>query len=220
MREPSGSLTLSALTNAVSRPASVSAADIKQRNEAVDKQLAAERLHSRDVTGDGNCYFRALSVCLFGHEGEHWLLRQNIVEQISTPGSILAGVTISDDDLHSEAVRGHLAQLKKNGTWAGEDIILATAIHLKRNIHIYSGTGKSSPLVYSAPDSAAVNLPNIFLAYYEPGHYKAVVGLSSPPAASHLLPNAPSFVSTNTVLNASATPSASCDSSNVFFTGN
>ena len=101
-----------------------------------------------------NYYFRALYVCLFSHEREHMALQQVIV---------LTGVIVTDDDLQNEVICTHLAQLKKNGTWVGEDIILATAIYLQSNVHVYTGSGINSRIVHHVPHSYAIKKSNIIL---------------------------------------------------------
>lgn len=49
-------------------------------NANVDIALRAKGLVSIDVVGDGNCFFRAVSVCMDGVEDNHIQLRQKTVE--------------------------------------------------------------------------------------------------------------------------------------------
>ena len=107
MREPNGSQTLAALLTAASSHASVKPSDMKYGNDDVDKQLADERLQSKNFTVDGNCYFFALFVCLFGHERDHMELRQVMVRELSTAGSILASVIDTNDDIQNEVICTH-----------------------------------------------------------------------------------------------------------------
>ena len=145
------------------------------------KQLADGGLRAIDVIGDGNCYFRALSFCLFGHEQGHMMLRKTIVDQLFRAGNMLGGVAITCEELQKDDVRKQVAKLKEDGSWVGEDMILASAAHLQREIHVYVAmdgktAAQNSPRIYSAPPSTAPvgSLP-LLLAYYEPGHYRAVV---------------------------------------------
>ena len=119
----------------------------------MDRQLAACKLSSRDVAGDGNCLFRALSVCLYDKEDEHCNLRQNIVQHIYTLaalGDSLPGVSM---DVTDKVVSKQLNEMKKDGCWAGEDIIPVAASYLQRVIHVYTFTTKSS-------SSSLVYIPN------------------------------------------------------------
>ena len=133
-------------------------------------------MRARDVLGDGNCYFRALSVCLYGHENGHSVLRQSIVRHISIladEGKSLPGVCMDINDKH---VRQQLELLMKDNTWVGEDIIVAIASYLQRAVHIYNYTTQSgsSPQKYLPSDCSLIICASpITLAYYEPGHYKA-----------------------------------------------
>ena len=43
---------------------------IDERVRDLNAQLLHNHLTTTDVIGDGNCFFRALSVCLYGHENE------------------------------------------------------------------------------------------------------------------------------------------------------
>ena len=61
----------------------------------------------------------------------------------------------------------------KDGVWVTEDIILAAAEYLHCNINIYISVKQFSPLVY--PPSSGSNQESIVVAFYEPGHYMAVV---------------------------------------------
>ena len=56
--------------------------DIKARNKDLDKQLAANNLRSVDGRGDGNCYFRSLSVVLYGDESRHAFLRESASQEL------------------------------------------------------------------------------------------------------------------------------------------
>ena len=129
-----------------------------------------------DVIGDGNCLFRSLSVCLYNTENEHIKLRQSVIDhilQLDANGKALLGVSI---DVADPSVRQQFAKLRLLGTWAGEDIILTAAAFLQRPIHIYNyaSKGNSTPLIYFPPASQVTSLSPICLAYYLPGHNRAV----------------------------------------------
>ena len=56
--------------------------DARARNSDFDRQLANRGLASVDVRGDGNCLFRAISMYLYGREGDHCTLRNSILTQL------------------------------------------------------------------------------------------------------------------------------------------
>ncbi len=138
---------------------------IRARNAELEEQLQSKHLRSIDVAGDGNCFFRAVSMNLFGSEDHHSNLRQSVtsymVRNISSPSSI--------DDMASCKQRAQC--ISQDGVWIGEDTIPITASYLQRDIHVYIATKRASPLVYSSGSSA---LPPVLLAFFEPGHYRAV----------------------------------------------
>ena len=49
---------------------------------ALGNQLKSILLCSVNVTGDGNCMLRALSMSMFGHENEHGILRAAIARHM------------------------------------------------------------------------------------------------------------------------------------------
>ena len=118
-----------------------------------------------DVISDGNCYFRALSVVLYGREGEFSVLCQSFVEHLKE--SLSTSSTVND-------VHKYVSDISSDGVWVGEDIIATAADHLQRNIYVYMLTSSTSPLVYS-PQTTDLMLPPICIAFYELGHFRAVL---------------------------------------------
>ena len=80
-----GSLAAAAVISAASTSAvvTVTADDICARNQKVMRQLYAEHLQALNVCGDGNYFFRALSMCLHGHQGNHSSLRKLVASYVS-----------------------------------------------------------------------------------------------------------------------------------------
>ncbi len=81
----------------------------------------------------------------------------------------------------------HMSSISTVGTWVGEDVILAAANYLSRPIYVYTAAESSSPLIYS-PSKCLHEF--ISVAFYEPGHYRAVkmstmsvTGLSASPSS-------------------------------------
>ena len=140
--------------------------DILYRNAAVNHQLASNYLRTMDVAGDGNCYFRALSFCFSGNQRNHKLLRALIASYVNRQAE--AAMPKDKGTLFKRAV-----DIATNGFWPGEDIVLATANCLQRAIVVYVAHAASSSLTYS-PMTAPIK-PPLTLAFFEPGHYKAVV---------------------------------------------
>ena len=88
------------------------------------------------TTGDGNCFFRCISYILTGSEDEHILLRKEVTDHMLKIEKELVeftGYNLSD----------HLNKsgMTKNGTWATEAEIVATANLLGYDIYTYSKFG-------------------------------------------------------------------------------
>ena len=91
---------MTAIFSAASQQSAISVRDINFRNAAVDKQLDDRGLVSVNVKEDGNCFFRALSVCLHGHENKLAELCNSIAKHLSNHSN-----DIFADNCNSQANR-------------------------------------------------------------------------------------------------------------------
>jgi hypothetical protein len=73
-----------------------------------------------------------------------------------------------------EAMKLCAQKMRVNGEYAGEEALITAAHYLERDIHVFKYTtiATASPHIYASPVVSG-NLP-IALAFYEPGHYRAV----------------------------------------------
>ena len=170
------SQALSALINASANTVTLDSAEVKRRNAVVDGQLRAEGLRAVDVIGDGNCYFRAVTVCLYNNKSGHLELRNfiaNHILELPSADDALPGISM---DVEDPSVHQGLDNMMQSGTWAGEDMIVATAAFLRRPVHVYTFTSvlDASPLIYPSPVQQALDVHPIRVAFYLPGHYRAV----------------------------------------------
>jgi hypothetical protein len=83
------SLSLSVLLTAAATATTVDSHTIGSRNARVEKQLKDNGLLSVNVAADGNCYFRALSLCLYNHKNGITDLRQSIVQHLAATNANL-----------------------------------------------------------------------------------------------------------------------------------
>ena len=199
MRESCGSLAAAAIISAASTSAEITEDDIRARNENVMFQLSIRHLQAVEVCGDGNCFFRALSVCLHGHQENHSSLRKLVASHVSK----------QSDAAHPAdraALRRRAQEVAADKFWPGEDIVLAASDYLQRPILVYVAHNTSSPIQY-LPSSSINTLSAISVAFLEPGHYVAV---TSVPNAHH---------SILTTSNSRADLSAMTDSSVFAFQG-
>ena len=142
---------------------------------ALNKQLSEQGLRSIDVIGDGNCLFRAVSKVIYGSENRHVYLRQQAANIVAESGCILDGLTdTSPDDNHSFAE--HLKVIRTPDKAVGEDMIIALAKFFKCCIKVH--IAHSEPLIYQ-PLTSIVSDCSVNIAFYEPGHYRAVLPIDN-----------------------------------------
>ena len=77
-----------------------------------------------------------------------------------------------------DAIRKSADAIKSDGSWAGEDAILAAADYLRQEIHVFVSSPKISPVIYSLSSDVSVSAP-LKVAFYEPGHYVFVTGVTA-----------------------------------------
>ena len=99
------------------------------------------------------------------HQFGHSALRESVAHYIESRSA-------SSHATDAISLRRRASEVRKNGTWVSEDVILATADYLQSDIHVFMASDRASPLIYSA--DASLNNP-ILVAFYEPGHYRAAV---------------------------------------------
>jgi hypothetical protein len=87
LRSEPGSSTI--FLDAAAQPSPVDSNTVMFRKTAVYKQLSDRHLTYADVTGDGNCFYRALSCTLHGNESQHAELRRLVADHLfcTTPVS-------------------------------------------------------------------------------------------------------------------------------------
>ncbi len=93
--EPCGSLTVLAFINATAQASSIDLTVIRSRNEPLSIQLRNREFSIIDVEGDGNCFFRVLSVSLHGHQHCHAELRATVARHVDKH----ANLSVSSDDV-------------------------------------------------------------------------------------------------------------------------
>ena len=143
-------------------------------------RLSDDKLCAVDICGDGNCFFRSLSICMYANEKNHGMLRKKIVQYMIDDCYMSADQLCADD---KKEILQQLYLLRKNGSWVGEDVIVAAATYLKQTVKVYSAAGNSPLLIYD-PLGVTTSDSALPLAFFETGHYKAALSSS---AASALL---------------------------------
>ena len=89
---------------------------------SLNTQLGTMGLTLKQIPGDGNCLFRALGDQLFGNSNDHLIHRTQVVSYMRQHRDDFEPFV--EDDLSFDA---HLSNLEENGTFAGNDSIVAFA---------------------------------------------------------------------------------------------
>uniref|UniRef100_UPI00358E266F OTU domain-containing protein 3-like isoform X2 n=1 Tax=Myxine glutinosa TaxID=7769 RepID=UPI00358E266F len=137
----------------------------QEANDALKLQLKRLGLTLREVAGDGNCLFRALGDQLEGHEDDHLLHRSQTIKYILTHR--LDFEPFVEDDMPFER---HVGNLSKNGTFAGNDAIVAFARNHQLTVVIHQ---LDSP-IWEVKGLEKVGVRQLHIAYQHGDHYDSV----------------------------------------------
>ena len=88
----------------------------------------------RDVKGDGNCFFRCISVALYENEDEHKEIRENVVQKIVAEREFYGAYTDKDFEKH---VEGMSRSNGSNDSWATEAELIATSNFYDDDVYVY-----------------------------------------------------------------------------------
>ncbi|GJP41962.1 hypothetical protein CLOM_g1573 [Closterium sp. NIES-68] len=129
------------------------------------EQLRALGLCIREVSADGNCFFRAVSDHVFGNQSQHVELRHQVVDYLEAHEADFAPFV--EDDM---GFKEYCSGMRDDGTWGGHMELQAVSLLLKRNICIHQ---------FQQPRWNIVNFdeastPSIHLSYHDGDHYNSV----------------------------------------------
>jgi hypothetical protein len=124
-----------------------------------------------NVKGDGNCFFRALSVALTSGEGVHQELRKLMVGELKNRFDHYRKYM---DDQNVEQ-SSYIERVAKSGTWVTAAEVFATASRLGIGIYVFVVDVASTPRwVLSAPLGKSVDQVDcVYLQLYN-NHYTCV----------------------------------------------
>jgi len=130
-------------------------------------QLAPLGLQVREIPGDGNCLFRAVSDQLEGNSRNHLEYRVNTVTYMEHFREDFEPFV--EDDVPFDR---HTANLRKSGTFAGNDALVALARYLKISIVIHQAGQPVWQINGNVDDN--VKSRQIHLSYHNGEHYNSV----------------------------------------------
>jgi OTU domain-containing protein 5 len=149
-----------------------------QENKFREKIYTNLHLFIKDVQGDGNCMFRAISDQIYGNEDFHEIIREKCMDYL-----------LIEREFFEQFIEGgknefenYITMKRKNGVW-GDDIELQAISEIyKRPIEIYSNSIKPLKTFHENQNSFLRNEnenENIFLpirlSYHGKNHYNSIV---------------------------------------------
>ena len=145
--------------------------------EQFANQLSKLGLYLHDIPGDGNCLFRAFGDQLEGHQENHFKHRCDVVDYMAKHTD--AFKPFVEDDI---SFNTYIAWLRKKGTHAGNDAIVAFAKlhHLNVAIHQLS---QPILMINGAKDSTIAR--ELHIAYHNGEHYSSVRRIDAKTTVHH-----------------------------------
>ena len=129
-------------------------------------QLGKQYLKVKEIGGDGNCLFRALSDQLHGEETHHDVLRANAVQHIRDNKEFF--VHYIEDD---ETIEEYCNDMAKSGEWGGQIEMTALATALGFNIIVHQVDHPSMAQILNDP---ITDFPIVHISYHLGEHYNSV----------------------------------------------
>ena len=120
-----------------------------------------------DIVGDGNCLFRSISDQIYGSQGSHAEIRQEICNHIEKRKEIYADFMTDSN---------HVQIMRKDGIYGGNLELVAASRLYKRNIHVYqAGIG-----FWNVEIEGNVGDPIHIAYHHEYEHYSSVRNADGP----------------------------------------
>ena len=175
--------------------------------EKFSKQLSKIGLELRDITGDGNCLFRALSDQLEGNEGNHLLYRKQVCEfmrknRLDFEPFVVGlveeiehrkrGGCFEKIDKNLDPFERYVSYLEQSSTYGGNDCLVAFSRLQEVDIFLHQIDQPCWKVNGAFLNSK--NIKQIHLAYHNGEHYSSVRKIGD-------LDNTPANIHINTVDN-------------------
>ncbi|VVC45697.1 Ribonuclease H-like domain,OTU domain [Cinara cedri] len=126
-----------------------------------------------DVLGDGNCWYRCISLWVTGSEKYHDVIRAELYQYVMNNKDVLG---FAGNDWHKNN-----EQMNKNGTWVVDVEVFATALFLKTNIYVYTKSWSWQLFGAQGMHTKEVDLINkksIYIINCNSDHFKVVIDVN------------------------------------------
>ncbi|XP_062614313.1 uncharacterized protein LOC134276047 [Saccostrea cucullata] len=140
------------------------------------KTNITEPRFEKEIIGDGNCFFRAVSFSLTNSEDFHNIVRKAVCEHMMGNKELFK--PFLKDGVQS--VESHMSstQMSQESTWATEVEIFATAHMLNTDLYTYSGGCWLRFLVAEVDPCRQSRTGAIYLNHHQQNHYNVVLSVN------------------------------------------
>ncbi|XP_052695810.1 uncharacterized protein LOC128174255 [Crassostrea angulata] len=138
--------------------------------ETPNKELGIPNL-TIPITGDGNCFFRAVSYCLTSTENHHHVVRSAICNHILKNENKFQSFLRSNE----ASVKNHVSSMEKEGNWATEIEIFALAHMLSVDIFTFSNGNWLKFSGQNVCASLRTKRNGLYLNHQNQNHYEVVL---------------------------------------------
>lgn len=140
----------------------------------------------KEIMGDGNCFFRAVSFSLTNSEDFHNIVRNAVCEHMTENRKLFHPFLNNE---HS--VESHISstQMSQEGTWATEIEIFGTAHLLNTDVYTFSGGRWIRFSVNDVEPFAQNRTGAIYLNHRHQNHYNVVLSVNENESDFIQMPN-------------------------------
>lgn len=162
-------------------PKSSSYLNDDENYESFSKQLEKLGLELRDITGDGNCCFRALSDQMEGNEGQHMVYRKQVCQFIRMNRTefepFIAALIEEDTEPKKsnklDSFEQYLKNMEQAGTYADNLCLVAFARLNQLNINIHQ-IGLPIWTISGVNTHINRSVRELHLSYHNGEHYSSI----------------------------------------------
>jgi hypothetical protein len=151
-------------------------------HSGLEKQLRALSLRLKDVTGDGNCLFRALADQLLGDIDQHTRMRSEVCHFLAAHEDEFQYFVSEDDHRQHKDMtpfQRHIALMRESGTYGGNMELVAFSRLFQVSIWIHQ---EGRPIFQIHPEDGKPAKRALHLAYHSFEHYSSIRMLDGPDA--------------------------------------
>ena len=124
-----------------------------------------------DVNGDGNCFFRCMSLALHDSENEHKEIRERVVRKMREDKEFYRAYISTDFEKHTEGMSNSNG---RDETWATEAELIAASECYNRDIYVYTKVGNKSDWCLYSKDGQCHHTREYIKILSTGSHYKLV----------------------------------------------